>query len=199
MNVQVKEHIRHSRRKDTAEIFTPPNITNKMLDLLPKEVWERQDTEFKDPACGNGNLLVEVLERKLQNSKDQHRGLKALKTIFGADIMQDNIRETRMRLLKIVQQYEPITEEHIYAIFKNIIWLNTKKYPNGSLDYDFSFNSKKPKKEDVERWLSEVNSPSEVDPEPSYDVLEPSDELVDELIVEEENGVREGDIDWDLN
>jgi len=60
-------------------------------------------------------------------------------------------------------------------------------------DYDFSFDSKKPKKEDVERWLSEVNLPAEIDPEPSYDDLEPSEELA----VEEENGIREGDIDWD--
>lgn len=187
--------IDQARAKKHGEVYTPQSLVQEMIAKLDKSVWEENKT-FCDPACGDGNFLEEVLIRKLKN---KHNPLEALKTVYGCDIMQDSIRLCRMRLLKIVQQYEPITEAHIYAVFKNIIWLNTKKYPNGSLDYDFSFNSKKPKKEDVERWLSEVNSPAKVDPEPSYDVLEASDELADELIVEEENGVREGDIDWDLN
>ena len=192
MNVHVKEHIRKARVKATAEVFTPSALVNEMLDKLPKEVWTLDKT-FCDPACGNGNLLVEVLERKIKKSKDQHRGLKALQSIFWVDIMRDNIAETRMRLLKIVQQYEEITEDHIVAVFKNIIWLNTKRYPNGSLDYDFSFSSEKPKKEDIARWLSEVNQPAEINPGASCDDLEASEELN----VEEESGVKEGEIDWD--
>lgn len=58
---------RKNRQKQTAEIFTPPYLVNEMLDKLTEygpEIWEEGKT-FIDPACGNGNFLIEVLKRKL--------------------------------------------------------------------------------------------------------------------------------------
>jgi hypothetical protein len=131
---------RMARKKGTAEDFTPPKLTNEMLDKLPKEVWSGNKT-FCDPACGNGNMLIEVLKRKLSFNHDP---IEALKSIYGCDIMEDNIKEARLRLLKIILNHtnKKPTIELIKILGKNIVCtpLSNPKYPNGSLDYDFEFS-----------------------------------------------------------
>jgi hypothetical protein len=135
---------RQARRKTTAEDFTPSFLVNEMLEKLPKEVWEANKT-FCDPACGNGNFLIEVLRKKLEKG---HKILAALSSIYGCDIMEDNVEECQLRLLKVVKEYvkqkkKAILEENMIKIIKivnqNIKWTPLKKYPNGSLDYDFEF------------------------------------------------------------
>lgn len=150
MNLTRKEKTKE-RIKNNAEVFTPDSLVNDMLNKLPKENWEEGKT-FCDPACGDGQFLVHVLERKIQLG---HNPLEALKTVFGVDIMQDNIRVCRMRLLAIIQKYTKIEYDHVYTVFRNIVWVNTNRYPNGSLDYDFSFKNGI-KKRDVQRWLDQI-------------------------------------------
>ena len=140
---------RQTRRKITAEDFTPLTLVNEILDRLTidsnNEVWA-EDKTFVDPACGNGNFLIEVLKRKL-NLK--HDPLTALSTIYGADIMLDNINECRLRLIKVMAEFvkknnlpKPDPIEVIKIVGMNIKCTSLKTYPNGSLDYDFQFNDK---------------------------------------------------------
>ena len=137
---------RQQRRKKTGEDFTPLTFVNEILDRLSKEsnneVW-KEDKTFADPACGNGNFLIEVLKRKL-NLK--HDPIKALATIYGADIMLDNIQECRARLLKVLVSHKKLSEkemlEAIKILGRNLKHTPLKKYPNGSLDYDFDFKDK---------------------------------------------------------
>lgn len=146
---------RKARVKKTAEVFTPYFLVNEILNKLSElspETWNEGKT-FLDPACGNGNFLIFVLWRKISIG---HNPLNALKTVYGVDIMRDNIRECRLRLLKVISLFEDVTEEHIKVIFKNIVFLNTKKYPKGSLEYDFSF-SNSPKKEDINTWMEKIS------------------------------------------
>ena len=133
---------RKARRKQTAEDFTPSKLVNEMLDKLPKEVWSENKT-YCDPACGNGNMLIEVLKRKLSKG---HNPTVALNNIYGTDIMLDNIKECRLRLLKIIVNHvkehklkKPNTLELVKILGKNIICTPLDKYPNGSLDYNFEF------------------------------------------------------------
>ena len=86
------------RVKDFAEVFTPKHIVKDMCDLVPAEMWVNVDTTFLEPACGTGNFLVEILERKFKLCKDWEDGLRALKSIYGIDIQQDNVEETKLRL-----------------------------------------------------------------------------------------------------
>lgn len=144
---------REIRKKQTAEVFTPPNLVNQMLSRLPKETWRKGKT-FLDPACGDGNFLVQVLMRKLMRG---HNPLKALQSVYGVDIMRDNIQECRLRLLKCIEVYEEINEQHIEAVFRNIVWINKNRYPGGSLDYDFSFSGEV-KKQNVQRWMEWINN-----------------------------------------
>ena len=135
------------------EVFTPNKLVNQMLSKLPKRCW-RQHKTFLDNSCGNGQFLIHVLWRKISRG---HNPLQALQSIFGADIMKDNIRECRLRLLKVISIFEIITPEHIATVFQNIVWINPAKHPTGSLEYDFSF-ANKPKQEDVGRWMKQIDN-----------------------------------------
>lgn len=87
------------RVKDFAEVFTPDFIVRDMCDLIPAEMWEKIDSTFLEPACGTGNFLVEILARKYSYCKTEKDGLKALASVVGIDIQQDNVNESRQRLL----------------------------------------------------------------------------------------------------
>ena len=47
------------------EVFTPPDVVNKMLDLLPQELFKDPNTTFLDPACKTGVFLREIAKRLL--------------------------------------------------------------------------------------------------------------------------------------
>ncbi len=47
------------------EVFTPPEVANKMIDLLPKELFESEATTFLDPCCKSGVFLREIMKRLL--------------------------------------------------------------------------------------------------------------------------------------
>ncbi len=84
-----------------AEVFTNPREVKAMCDLIPQETWQNIESTFLEPACGTGNFLAEILERKLKLCQSVKDGLKALSSLFGIDIQQDNVNECRERLLGI--------------------------------------------------------------------------------------------------
>ena len=86
------------RVKDFAEVFTPKHIVKDMCDLVPEEMWVNIDATFLEPACGTGNFLVEILERKFKLCQSWEDGLRALKSVYGIDIQMDNVIEARQRL-----------------------------------------------------------------------------------------------------
>ena len=152
---------REERRKQSGEDFTPHTLVNEMLDKLPTDLFTNNKT-FLDPACGNCNFLIEILKRKLSLNINP---LLALKSLYGTDIMQDNITEGRLRLLKVISIHskthnikpsKDTTLEYIKTVGTNIVCtpLSTK-YPNGSLDYDFSF-SKIPTNEQAQKGLEKI-------------------------------------------
>ena len=103
---QVKSRQRVS---DHGEVFTGEREVNAMLDLVKQET-ERLDSRFLEPACGTGNVLVKILERKLDVVKKKYRrspldfernSVLALSSIYGVDILADNAETCRDRLFKI--------------------------------------------------------------------------------------------------
>lgn len=95
MSKQIKSR---KRVKDFAEVYTNEREVKAMCDLIPKETWNNIESTFLEPACGNGNFLVEILARKFERCKDEKDGLKALASIVGIDIQADNCEESRKRL-----------------------------------------------------------------------------------------------------
>ncbi len=53
------------------EVFTPPNLVNQMLDLLPADIWRDKDATFLDPACKTGGFLREIVKRLDTGLKEQ--------------------------------------------------------------------------------------------------------------------------------
>ena len=106
MNRQVK-----SKQRVTAhgEVFTAEREVNAMLDLVKQET-ERIDSRFLEPACGDGNFLAEILRRKLAVVKRKYRkspmdyeknAVLAATSIYGVDILQDNVDACRARMFEI--------------------------------------------------------------------------------------------------
>ena len=100
-----------ARVADHGEVYTAPREVNAMLDLVKTET-ERIDSRFLEPACGNGNFLAEILTRKLgivekryaksQLEYERHAVL-AVSSIYGIDILQDNVQACRERLFQIFE------------------------------------------------------------------------------------------------
>jgi len=101
------------RVADHGEVFTPAWLVEAMLDLVKDET-ERIDSRFLEPACGSGNFLVRILQRKLaavelkfgkSNFERRHYALLAVMCIYGIEILADNITECRANLLEILAEY----------------------------------------------------------------------------------------------
>ena len=109
MEGQVKSR---QRVVDHGEVFTAEREVNAMLDLVKTET-ERIDSRFLEPACGNGNFIAEVLRRKLAVVASRYRkspleyqryAFLAVSSIYGVDILADNVGECRERLFRIVEK-----------------------------------------------------------------------------------------------
>jgi len=123
------------RVADHGEVFTPPWLVEAMLDLVKDET-ERIDSRFLEPACGNGNFLVEVLRRKLAAVErkygtsafaKQHYSLLALMCIYGIELLADNVAECRTNLLELFAEYLRISDGDVgyhaasYVLSLNIV------------------------------------------------------------------------------
>lgn len=97
---QIKQIKSKQRVKEYAEVFTSEREVKSMCDLIPPDVWKNIESTFLEPACGTGNFLVEILSRKYSQCNTEKDGLKALASVVGIDIQQDNVEECRARLLR---------------------------------------------------------------------------------------------------
>lgn len=137
MEKQVKSK---QRVAEYGEVFTSPETVNAMLDLVKWET-ERIDSRFLEPACGTGNFLTEILRRKLavvERTYDRsllefERNLVlAISSIYGIDILEDNVIACRERLFEIAdERYTALFKKKAkvacrhtlqYILQKNIIW-----------------------------------------------------------------------------
>ena len=107
------------RVADHGEVFTPDWLVNDMLNLV-KDESERIDARFLEPACGSGNFLVPVLLRKLatvearyrtSDFERRHHALLALMSIYGIELLADNVADCRENLLAEVAEYLGVDNE----------------------------------------------------------------------------------------
>lgn len=97
------------RVADHGEVFTAEREVEAMCDLVKQET-ERIDSRFLEPACGDGNFLSVILKRKLAIVKKKYKrsaydwernSLLALGSMYGVDIMLDNVLACQERLFEI--------------------------------------------------------------------------------------------------
>lgn len=131
--IQIISHCRHReymsgidrdklRIKATGEVFTPTELVIQILDSMPQELFSDPTKTFCDPSCGDGQFLSEVLIRKVESGIDFET---ALSTIYGVELMADNVKLCHDRLLCGREDLRHIVE-------KNIVCAD-------SLEYDYLF------------------------------------------------------------
>jgi|SRR6056300_1112008 len=98
------------RIKATGEVFTPTELVQEILGKIPTEVFTDSKKTYLDPSCGDGQFLGEVLIRKIEHGIDFEQ---ALSTIYGVDLMQDNVDLCRERLLCGREDLRHIVEKNI--------------------------------------------------------------------------------------
>lgn len=135
MTIKSKDRVR-----DQGEVFTAEREVNAMLGLVQNET-ERIESRFLEPACGDGNFLAPILERKLavvgtRYKKSQleyeRNALIAIGSIYGVEYLKDNVKECRRRLYGIFFNHykslygkkvkEPICKSAKAIIARNILW-----------------------------------------------------------------------------
>ena len=125
MSQQIKSRERVSEH---GEVFTAEREVNAMLDLVKQET-ERVDSRFLEPACGDGNFLAEILRRKLEAAKKratpprkkkplppefEKQSFIAVASIYGVDLMLDNVKSCRERLYGIWNaEYEAVCQKEV--------------------------------------------------------------------------------------
>ena len=123
------------RVADHGEVFTPAWMVEAMLDLVKDET-ERIDSRFLEPACGSGNFLVRILQRKLaavevkfgkSDFERRHYALLALMCTYGIELLEDNIAECRANMLEILADYLKLEESDalyraaFYVLSQNLV------------------------------------------------------------------------------
>lgn len=126
------------RVKQHGEVYTPKKIVKEMLDMLEDEsedAFSVLTKTFLEPACGNGNFLVEIFRRKLVLCENPLDGVVALSSIYGIDILQDNIDEARKRLRDMyAEKFGEVLKAVDVVLSRNIVCGDflTKKNADGS-------------------------------------------------------------------
>ena len=121
-----------ARVKATGEVFTPTPLVQEMLEQIPAKQFTDPTKTFLDPSCGDVQFLGEVLIRKMENGSTFEQ---ALSTIYGVDLMQDNVDECRKRLLCGRSDLAHIVERNIVC--------------HDALTYDYSFNGTNMNQDDL--------------------------------------------------
>lgn len=112
-----------ARVKATGEVFTPTELVCEMLEQIPVDQFLDPTKTFLDNSCGDGQFLGEVLIRKMENGSTFEQ---ALQTVYGVDLMEDNVALCRERLLCGRTDLAHIVERNIVC--------------HDALTYDYSFN-----------------------------------------------------------
>jgi hypothetical protein len=108
------------RVNNFGEVYTPDFIVNDMLDMVDAEMdktdlWKYIDTTYMEPSCGNGQFLIRILDRKIKAvnqlpAEDREFGIvRAVCSIYGVDIQQDNVMNSKKRMKRLIYEGEADT------------------------------------------------------------------------------------------
>lgn len=138
--LNVAQVVSKKRVANHGEVFTAEREVDAMLDLVDQEL-ARIDSRFLEPACGTGNFLVPIYEKKLEIVKKRYAKSQlefernvvvATGSIYGIDILEDNVRLCRKRLFEMLDDvytsiYKKKSRETVRSVIRfilnrNILW-----------------------------------------------------------------------------
>lgn len=127
IEIRSKDNVRNN-----GEVFTPSVIVDKMIDLIPDGVWADPEYYFLEPACGNGNFLVAIFNRRIDSGISTEI---TLRTMIGMDISQQNIDDCHARLLALAPGYIDILNHQVFLVDDSLSYIRS-----GKLQERFSLN-----------------------------------------------------------
>ena len=140
-----------SRVQNFGEVYTSEKEVKNMLNLVSNQI-DRIDSRFLEPACGNGNFLSEILIRKLEilnklYKKNQYSfdkfSILLTGSLYGVDIIQDNIISARERLFNIFKDnYKNLFLIYNKKLFKNKKFILKKNSLRGCFNIHFTKQKK---------------------------------------------------------
>jgi hypothetical protein len=125
--LEIKMEIQRSqiRQYTNGEIFTPVELVTEILDELPTVYFTDASKTICEPCVGEGVFLVEILKRRIAQGLSP---TESLHTLYGVDLMEDNVRACKKNLLEVVGY----TPEHRDIVNTNIVC-------DDALAYNFNF------------------------------------------------------------
>ena len=143
-----KTDIRIERHKDTQEDFTPENIVRQLIDNVGTKSITNLNKKVLDFSCGNGNILVYVLNKRIEKCETNDDIVKAISSIYGVDIMADNVEECRQRLYDlIIEKFPSVTENKSFDYkIKSIIRNRIQWHDALCFDYKWPTLAGRPRK-----------------------------------------------------
>ena len=126
---------RKDRHHITQEDFTPPEVIEMLFKDIPQDLYTDFSKTFCDPCAGIGNILVYVLNRRLEYCKSEDDILNALSTLYGVELMEDNLEELQYTLLTAIL----INSKYNSDTFISKIWEILKRnfVCSDAIDWDF--------------------------------------------------------------
>ena len=124
---------RKARHHKTQEDFTPVEICHLLFEGQD-ELFKNFNKTFCDPCCGSGNIIRYLLRERLNNCKKPIDVYKALETIYGTELMEDNVEECRQKVLYDCMKWSSehnvdlIDRKLISIIGHNIVCTDTFKW-----------------------------------------------------------------------
>ena len=110
---------RKDRHHITQEDFTPPEVIEMLFKDIPRDLYTDFSKTFCDPCAGIGNILVYVLNKRLEYCKSEDDILNALSTLYGVELMEDNTIELKQNILNcIIKHFDELSDDLLFNIDK---------------------------------------------------------------------------------
>lgn len=132
---------RAERRKSTGEDFTPPEVVDLLLDGQD-ELFSDFTKTFLDPCIGIGFIYIGVLKKRLEHCKTSDDILDAIRTMYGTELMQDNVDECKLNIISCIRGFiaenELVPEDKKTFIFweKSLVPEDTRAFQPKSRFYN---------------------------------------------------------------
>ena len=126
--------IRKDRHKKTQEDFTPQEVLEVMFNGVDESLYINFKKTFCDPCIGTGNIYLWILEKRLENCKNANDVYKAISSMYGTELMADNVRECKRNILMTLLRFSAdkdwdLKDKKIVNIIdKNIVCTDTFKW-----------------------------------------------------------------------
>ena len=84
------------------EVEDSKSVLKKMMDKISSEDWHNPSKTFLEPCCGHGNFIIGILYRRIVEHGIDWK--TALETLYGVELMQDNVDETKERIIDLLNK-----------------------------------------------------------------------------------------------